>query len=123
MDTAGGDAADRLRLASGSLHGLPILARQREELLLTAAQSIFAVAILSNLSISVREAAALFSLFWAQFVLGAVVPESAHGTELVIVSVVYLLLAASMIVRQRQNVPRFMRDGLRTPYAELVDSP
>src|SRR5205814_5534287 len=49
-------------LASGSLHGLPIIARQREELLLTAAQSIFAVATLCSLSLSVREAAFLFGL-------------------------------------------------------------
>jgi cation:H+ antiporter len=106
-------------IASGSTHGLPIIARQREELLLTAAQSVFAVAILANLSISVREAAALFSLFWAQFLIGAIVPESAHGVELVVVSIVYLVLAAWIIIRGRRTVPKLLRDGLRTPYAEL----
>lgn len=107
-------------LASGSLHGLPIVAQQREELFLTAAQSVFAVAILTNLSISLREAGMLFSLFWAQFVLGAVVPHSWHGVELVAVGVMYLVLAAVYVVRQRQEVPRLMRDGLRTNYAELT---
>src|SRR5205807_7021644 len=47
--------------ASGSLHGLPIIARQREEILLTAAQSLFAVATLCSLSLSVREAGLLRS--------------------------------------------------------------
>src|SRR5438132_3338148 len=39
-------------IASATHHGLPIDAAQREELLLTAAQSVFAVAILANLSLS-----------------------------------------------------------------------
>ncbi|MDQ4133077.1 MAG: sodium:proton exchanger, partial [Actinomycetota bacterium] len=83
---------------------------------------VFAVAILSNLSLSVREAGALFGLFWAQFVIGALVPASAHGTELVIVSVIYLVLAALAVIRLRRRVPRLFRDGLRTPYARLVDT-
>ena len=109
-------------IASGSLTGLPIDARQREELLLTAAQSVFAVAVVSSLSITVREAWALFSLFWAQFILGAFVPESAHGTELIVVSIVYLVLAAVTIVRHRSDIRRLLRDGLRTPYEELAHS-
>ena len=107
-------------IASGSLHGLPIVAQQREELFLTAAQSIFAVAILTNLSISVKEAGMLFGLFWAQFVLGAVVPDSWHGAELVAVGILYLVLAAVYFVRQRRQVPQLMRDGLRTNYADLT---
>lgn len=111
-------------ISSGSLHGLPIVARQREELLLTAAQSIFAVVVLSNLSISVREAWALFGLFWAQFLLGAVLPESAHGTELIAVSIVYLLLAAYTLYRLGARTGmQLMRDGLVTPYSQLVAEP
>jgi cation:H+ antiporter len=107
-------------IASGSLDGLPILARQREELLLTAAQSVFALAILADLSMSVREAWALFGLFWAQFLLGAVLPASAHGAELVAVSVVYLVLAVAMLVRKRRHLVALMRDGLRAPYEHLL---
>ncbi|MDQ6728241.1 MAG: sodium:proton exchanger [Actinomycetota bacterium] len=107
-------------LASGSLHGLPIIARQREELFLTAAQSVFAVAILVNLSMSVREAWMLFVLFWAQFVIGAVVPTSWHGAELVIVGIIYLVLAAGYLAAQRRSVPQLLGDGLRTDYAELT---
>ena len=109
-------------IASGGLGGLPIVARQREELLLTAAQSVFAVAVLASLSISVREALALFTLFWAQFIIGAIVPESAHGVELVGVSILYLVLAAWIIARQRRTIPKLLRDGLKTPYADLQES-
>ena len=80
-------------IASGSLRGLPVEPRQREELLLTAAQSVFAVATLASLSISLREAGLLFGLFFAQFVIGGLVPEAWHGVERIVVSVVYLLLA------------------------------
>jgi len=107
-------------IASGSLHGLPIVSRQREELLLTAAQSVFAVAVLANLSISVKEAGMLFALFWAQFVIGAIVPASWHGAELVIVAAVYLVLAAGLILVHRTALPRLLRDGLRTRYADLT---
>jgi cation:H+ antiporter len=105
--------------SSGTLHGLPIIARQREEVLLTAAQSLFAVATLCSLSMSLREAWFLFGLFWAQFFTGAFVPEHLHGVELVSFSVAYLLLAARIIVRERHCLPRLARDGFRSSYAEL----
>ncbi len=107
-------------LASGSLHGLPVLARQREELLLTAAQSVFALAILANRSLSVQEGWALFGLFWSQFLLGAVLPDSAHGAELIGVSFVYLALAVVFMARNRHELLPLMRDGLRTPYSRLM---
>jgi cation:H+ antiporter len=85
--------------ASGTLQGLPVETRQREELLLTAAQSVFAVATLASLSISLREAALLLTLFFAQFAVGALVPPAWHGIERIAVSVVYLILAFGIIVR------------------------
>ena len=106
-------------IAAGTLHGLPIVAQQREELLLTAAQSVFAVAILVNLAMSTREALALFGLFWAQFIIGAVVPESWHAAERVGVSVIYMLLGAIILVRSRSRLRQLFRDGFRTSYAEL----
>ena len=57
-------------VAAGGLHGLPLDTVQREELFLTAAQSFYAVAVISNLSMSLREAGILFGLFWFQFLLG-----------------------------------------------------
>jgi cation:H+ antiporter len=109
-------------IAAGGLHGLPIEAMQREELFLTAAQSFFAVAILANLSMSVREAWFLFGLFWAQFVLGAVVPESMQGVERIGVGLVYLAMGLWVLVRDRSRIPRLFRDGLRAPYAELQEA-
>ena len=106
-------------LASGTLDGLPIIARQREEVLLTAAQSFFAVAILVNLSMSLREAWVLFVLFWAQFLTGALVPEEWHGIELVSFAVAYLVLGVLVLARGRRDVPRLFRDGLAADYAEL----
>jgi cation:H+ antiporter len=106
-------------IASSTTHGLPIDAAQREELFLTAAQSAFAIAILANLSISIREALALFGLFWAQFLLGAVVPASMHGAERVIVGVVYLVLAAGLLLKDRSRLPQLVRDGFHTPHLEM----
>ena len=106
-------------IASGSLHGLPVEAAQREEILLTAAQTVFAVAILVNLCISLREAFALFGLFWAQFILGAVVPPSSKGIELLVLSAVYILLGVWLLVRKHGDFRHLLRDGFRTPYSEL----
>jgi cation:H+ antiporter len=107
-------------LASGTLDGLPIIARQREEVLLTAAQSFFAVAILVNLTMSLREAWVLFVLFWAQFLTGAFVPDHWHGIELVSFSVAYLVLGIGVLAGgRRRDFSRLFRDGLTADYAEL----
>jgi cation:H+ antiporter len=106
-------------VASGSLHGLPVGPAQREEILLTAAQTVFAVAVLANLSISLGEAAALFGLFWAQFVLGALVPAPLRWLELVGLAGLYVALGLALLARRAGAFRRTLRDGLRTPYAEL----
>jgi cation:H+ antiporter len=108
-------------IASESFHGLPVEPRQREEILLTAAQSVFAVATLASLSMSTREALALFGLFWAQFILGGVVPDEWHGTELVAVSILYICFAVVVLFRHRTAIPTLMRDGFRTPHAAMTD--
>ena len=108
-------------ISSASTHGLPISAVQREELFLTAAQSFFAVAILSNLRLSLREAGYLFGLFWAQFIVGALVPESLHAAERIGVGVLYLILGVAFIVRDRRRVPLLVRDAFVASYAELGD--
>jgi cation:H+ antiporter len=107
-------------IAAGGLHGLPIDAHQREELLLTAAQSFFAIAVLVTLSISTREAILLFSLFWAQFIIGAIVPESWALAERVGVSVLYVVLGLTIFYRERDLIRPLLRDGFRTPYRELA---
>lgn len=107
-------------VSSNSLHGLPLDVMQREELFLTAAQSAFAVSVLANRSISVREAYALLGLFLAQFAVGAVLPENIHEVERIGVGIVYLLLAAIIVFQHRDAIPGLFRDAFRTPLRELV---
>jgi cation:H+ antiporter len=106
-------------ISAGSLHGLPLDSLQREELFLTAAQSVFAVAVVANRRISVREALALFGLFIAQFVLGGALPGGVRELERIIVGTVYLVLAAGMMVRQRRALPPLVHDGLVAPQESL----
>jgi cation:H+ antiporter len=56
-------------ISSGRVEAMQMDQRQVEELLLTAAQSIFAVAVLMNLSFSVGEALLLFVLFSLQLLI------------------------------------------------------
>jgi cation:H+ antiporter len=107
-------------ISSGGLHGLPLDTLQREELFLTAAQSAFAIAILANRSISVREACWLLGLFLSQFVLGAVLPHDLRSLERVGVGSVYLAAALVIFVRQREAFGRLLRDGFRTPVHDLA---
>lgn len=109
-------------LSAGSFNGLPIDTLQRDELLITAAQSLFAVALLVTLSISVVGALSLLALFVAQFVLAATLPTALQETELLILSGVYVLAALVLFWRHRDALGRLLRDGLRTPYAELTDA-
>ncbi len=107
-------------ISAGALSGLPIDALQREELFLTAAQSIFAVAVLTNRSISVREALALMALFLTQFVLGGVLPDGLRAVERIGIGILYLVLAAIVMFQQRRYVRPLVRDGFRTGVSELV---
>jgi cation:H+ antiporter len=106
-------------ISAGGLHGLPIDAVQREELFLTAAQSFFAVAVVSSLTMSLREAGFLFTLFWAQFILGGLVPESLHGIERVATGIVYLVLGVWVVTTDRFRIRALLHDGFRASYDEL----
>jgi cation:H+ antiporter len=89
-------------LSRGDLVPLHLDARQNEELLLTAAQSLFALATLLSLSISLKEAAALALLFLAQFAF-----ESTAAR--VVFSLVYIVLALGMLWYQRRNAGALWR--------------
>ena len=106
--------------AAGGLHGLPLDTVQREELFLTAAQSFFAVAVISSLTMSLREAGFLFGLFWAQFILGGIVPERYHGVERVGVGIVYLALGVWVLVSDRFQLRELARDAFRAPHGVLA---
>jgi cation:H+ antiporter len=106
-------------ISAGHLSGLPLDSLQREELFLTAAQSVFAIAVLANRRMSVREAWMLFALFIGQFVLGGVLPEGARQYERIAVGIVYLVLAAVFLVQQRSSLKPLVRDGLVVPVDQL----
>ncbi len=85
---------------AGALH---LDLRQEHELWLTAAQSLFAVAILANLSLSWYGAVALFALFGIQLVYEHLrMPLSA----------IYVVLAILLAVRDRRHYPSLFRQGL-----------
>ena len=106
-------------VSAGHLSGLPLDSLQREELFLTAAQSVFAIAVLANRRMSVREAWMLLGLFVSQFVLGGVLPDDLRELERLGVGTVYLVLAAWIFVQQRAYLKPLVRDGLVVPVDEL----
>ena len=105
---------------SRSLHGLPIEGVQRLELLLTAAQSLFAVALIVNLRMSIREAWWIYGLFWAQFIASAVAGPELHDEVLIATSAIYLVLGVWLLVQHRVAARQLVRDGIRAPYEELT---
>jgi cation:H+ antiporter len=107
-------------IASGSLHGLPIEGTQRLELLLTASQSLFAVAIITNLRMSVGEAWWIFLLFWAQFLVSAFAGERLHDEVLIVTSVIYLAMGIWLIATHWTEARALLKDGFRTPYAAMA---
>lgn len=81
-------------MSLGRFGALPLDARQVEEVLLTAAQSAFAIAVLLNFRLSRMEAAALFLLFGTQLLFTD--PIVRYGY-----TVVYVLLAVIVLVKDR----------------------
>ncbi len=86
-------------VALGRPEGLPLDSRQQEEILLTAAQSLFAVSLLLDLRLSLIGAGALFVLFIIQMVL----PET-RGT---ITIVYFALTAVTLAISRRGSVKAF----------------
>ena len=108
-------------LSSGSVSGLPLDDQQRYELLLTAAQSLFAISILITLALSARAALVLFVLFAVQFLASILLPAEIDRLVVLGLSGVYLVLAVGLFLRHRRELVRTTRDGLRTPFDELAD--
>ncbi len=77
--------------------GLPLDTRQREEILLTAAQSAFAIAVFVNLKMNSREALALFVLFATQLVI-------TNEQVRVVYSFLYIALCIVLLVVHRSDL-------------------
>jgi cation:H+ antiporter len=101
-------------VGAGHLGALPLDERQVAEVLLTAAQSLFGVAVLIDLSFSIREAALLAVLFSAQLILGGVLRAGVQSTEaasleLFAFSAVYLIISAWRLIRSRRLLATLLR--------------
>jgi len=114
-------------IAYGGVATLPFDEKQAVEIWITAAQSLFAIAVLSNLNIAVWEGLTLLVLFISQvFVEFGIIRVFAEprATELSILvlygyTAVYLALAAVLFVKRRESVVRLVRTTLRRARAAL----
>ncbi len=82
--------------------GLPFDLRQREEIFLTGAQSMFAVAVFANLKMRQLEAIALFLLFAGSLFITSENVRFWYGGF-------YLVLCAVLLVVNRAELPRTLR--------------
>jgi cation:H+ antiporter len=104
-------------IALGGYGVLPFDQKQAYEIWLTAAQSYFALAILVNFEISVREAVGLLVLFVAQVgseylvlnVLAVANPEALGQTLLLVFTGVYLIVGTALFVRRRRGLATLLR--------------
>ncbi len=110
-------------LSATTFDGLPLDTQQRYELLITAAQSLFAVALLIDLSLTFYGAIALISLFLVQFLVSVTMSEQANQTTIIVLSIVYGLLALAQFGRHFRKTAQVARDGTVTPFARLSEEP
>ena len=106
-------------LSATTTDGLPLDAQQRYELLITAAQSLFAVAVLLDLSITLYGAFGLLSLFAVQFIISITAGPELNRITIIVLSVVYLVLALAQFTRHWRRLAKLVRDGLVTPFGKL----
>jgi cation:H+ antiporter len=110
-------------LSAATTDGLPLDSQQRFELLLTAAQSVFAVSVLVDLGLTMFGAATLLVLFTVQFVSSLAMSAEVNHLVIVVLSGVYIALAIGQLLRKRRDAVRIVREGLVTPFPELADAP
>jgi len=97
-------------LALGQYGALPFDEKQSLEIWITAGQSYFALAVLINLNISIREAVTLLVLFVSQvavefLIIRDVVPVAVSSNDVLLgYTVVYLVLGTALFVHRRRAV-------------------
>lgn len=100
-----------MSIGARALSTLPLDARQHEEFFLTAAQSLFALALLLPQRLSLWGALALASLFVTQLTL-AFFYQATPEREIAVLTAlawVYLVLAVMLLVRHIRRVPALAR--------------
>jgi cation:H+ antiporter len=108
-------------VSSASLHGLPLSVHQRYELLITAAQSLFAVALLVNLRLGVWGAGALLGLFLVQFGASIALSDDLNRLVLLVLSGVYLAGAAFLFVRDHRPAREVLHNGLTADLKKIKE--
>ena len=91
-------------IAAGKIQALPLDFRQDHEIWLTAGQSIFAIAVLSNLKISWYGAILLAVLFLAQLIYSDIRIE---------VFWIYIVFAGLLLIRDRRFLTSLAKIGLK----------
>ncbi len=86
---------------------------------MTGAQSLFAVAILMDLSLTVYGSVGLLGLFLVQFVSSITMSADVNQTVTIVLSAVYGLLAVLAIARNWRGTLRTSKNGLWTSFATL----
>jgi len=104
-----------LSIGAGQLTALPLDARQHEEFLLTAAQSLFALTLLMRLRLSAWSAIVLTVLFFGQLLLAFFYRADLQRevAALTTVAYVYLALAAVVFLANVKRVPELVGNVLR----------
>ena len=95
-------------VSAGSPLAMPLDERQVEEMLLTTAQSIYAVTIIADLRFSVREAAILFVLFICQLFLTDAVARYALSGVYLVMTVAIIALGGPQKRRALRELPAFL---------------
>jgi len=100
-----------MSLGARQLTALPLDARQHEEFFLTAAQSLFGLALLLRLRLSLAGAIALAVLFVAQFAIALVLrsDEARDVAALTAVAWGYLVLAGFLVALNRRAIVDLLR--------------
>lgn len=101
-------------LARGALHPFPLDDRQREEFFLTAAQSVFAVALLLRLRLTLAGAGALFGLFAVQFMLAVIDQHDEPATIATLTALgwFYIVATVVLVMRDRRVLVERVRFGI-----------
>ncbi|HEV7662525.1 MAG TPA: hypothetical protein VGQ62_03225 [Chloroflexota bacterium] len=99
---------------AGHPAALPLDTRQIGEVLLTASQSMFGVAVLASLVYTLGEALLMALLFFAQLVIGGVLRAGMHNTqvgetELYAFSIAYILISLIFFIRARKMLVSLWR--------------
>lgn len=101
-------------LGAGQVAALPLDARQREEVFLTAAQSVFGVALLLSRRLSWQGALALLVLFLSQLALDFLLQGNESRTIRVLTAMgwLYIALAVGLLFWNRAYLGNWLRVGL-----------